>query len=92
MKKAETKKTVTVGKQLLRKGKTLRGKAGATARQLKETATGTASGASRRLKKGVTKAKSPASRQARKVGAAIGGFVGQAIGRAEQMVNRVVKK
>jgi len=93
MKKTPAKTVANVGKQLVRKGKTLRGKAGATARKLEKTVTQALSTSSRRLKKGVKTAKStPTSRQARKVGQAVGGFLGQAIGRAEQIVTRVVKK
>ena len=93
MKKKPAKKVADAGKQLVRKGKALRGKAGATAHQLKKTVADTVSTSSRRLKKGINKAKSsPSSRQARKVGEAVGGFLGQAIGRAERIVTRVVKK
>lgn len=93
MKKTSAKKIANAGKQLVRKGKTLQSKAGASARQLKKTVGAAVSTSSRRLKKGIKKAKSsPASRQARKVGEAVGTFLGQAIGRAEQMVTRVVKK
>ncbi len=93
MKKTPAKKVAAVGKQLVRKGKALRGKANATARQLKKTVADTLSTSSRRLKKGIKTAKSsPTSRQAKKVGEAVGTFLGQAIGRAERMVTRVVKK
>ncbi len=93
MKKPPAKKVAATGKQLARKGKALRGKAGATARQPKKTIADAVSTSNRRLKKGIKKAKpTPASRQARKVGQAVGGFLGQAIGRAEQLVTRIVKK
>ena len=93
MKKTSAKKVTDAGKQLVRKGKALRGKAGATARGLKKTVADAVSTSSRRLKKGIKTAKSsPASRQARKVGEAVGTFLGQAIGRAERIVTRVVKK
>jgi AAA domain-containing protein len=93
MKKTPAKKVATAGKQVVQTGKTLRGKAGATARQLKKTVADAASTSSRRLKKNIKTAKSsPASRQARKVGEAVGTFLGQAIGRAERIVTRVVKK
>ena len=93
MKKTSAKKAANAGTQLARKGKALRGKAGATARQLKKTVADAVSTSSRRLKKGGKTAKSsPASRQARKVGEAVGTFLGQAIGRAERIVTRVVRK
>jgi ribosomal protein L22 len=93
MKKTSIKKVATVGKQVVRKGKALRGKTSATARQLKKTVAEAVSTSSRRLKKGIKKTKSsPAGRQARKVGEAVGTFLGQAIGRAERIVTRVVKK
>jgi hypothetical protein len=93
MKKTSIKKVATVGKQVVRKGKALRGKTGGTARQLKKTVADAVSASSRRLKKGIKKTKSsPASRQAREVGEAVGTFLGQAIGRAERIVTRVVKK
>lgn len=93
MKKKPAKKVANAKKQLARKGKALRGKAGETARQLKKTVADAVSTSSRRLKKGIKAAKSsPASRQARKVGEAVGTFLGQAIGRAERIVTRVVKK
>jgi hypothetical protein len=93
MKKNPTNTVADAGKQLARKGKALRGKAGATARQLKRSVADAVSTSSRRLKKRIKKAKSsPASRQARKVGEAVGTFLGKAIGRAEQIVTRAVKK
>lgn len=93
MKKTSAKKVAAAGKQLVRKGTALRGKVGATARQLKKTVADATSTSRRRLKKGIKTAKSsPASRQARKVGEAVGTFLGQAIGRAERIVTRVVKK
>jgi hypothetical protein len=93
MKKTSAKKVATAGKQLLRKGKTLRGRTGTAARKLKKTVADAVSTSSRRLKKGIKTAKSsPASRQARKVGKAVGTFLGQAIGRAERIVTQVVKK
>lgn len=93
MKKTPAKKVATAGKQLLRKGKTLRGKTGTAARKLKKTVADAVSTSSRRLKKGIKRAKStPASRQARKVGEAVGTFLGKTMGRAEQIVTRVVKK
>ncbi|MDC8448302.1 MAG: hypothetical protein LV473_08080 [Nitrospira sp.] len=93
MKKPSAKKVTTAGKQLARKGKAIRGKAGATARQLKNTVADAVSTSSRQLKKNIKKTKSsPASRQTRKVGEAVGTFLGQAIGRAERIVTRVVKK
>jgi len=94
MKKRRAKTVVNAAKQLMRQGKkTLRGKAGATARKLKKTVGSAASTASRRLKRGVKKAKSTAaSRQAGKLGRAVGGFLGQAIGSAQKLVTQVVKK
>ena len=75
MKKTPAKKVADAGKQLVRKGKALRGKAGATARGLKKTVADAVSTSSRRLKKGIKTAKSsPASRQARKVGEVVGTF------------------
>lgn len=89
MKKTSAKKVTTAGKQLARKGKALRCKAGATARQLKKTVADAVSTSSHQLKKAKS---TPTSRQARKVGRAVGGFLGKTIGRAEQMVTQVVKK
>ena len=92
MKKRQATKVATAGKQLVRKGKSLRRKAGATARKLKKTATSSASAASRRLKKGLKTKPSAAVRQAGKLGRVVGGFVGQAIGTAKKLVTEVVKK
>jgi hypothetical protein len=73
MEKTLAETVANVGKQLVRKGKILRGKAGATVRQLKKTVATALSTSSWRLKKGVKMAKSaPTSRQVRKVGQAVG--------------------
>ena len=93
MKKRQATKVATAGKQLVRKGKSLRRKAGATARKLKKTGTSATSAASRRLKKGLKKTKpSAAVRQAGKLGRVVGGLVGKAIGTAKKLVTEVVKK
>jgi F0F1-type ATP synthase membrane subunit b/b' len=93
MKKRQATKVATARKQLVRKGKSLRHKAGATARKLKKTATETASATSRRLKKGVQKTKqSAAVRRAGKLGRAVGGLIGRAIGTTQKLVTEVVGK
>ena len=56
--KEPAKKVAAAGKQVVRKGNALRGKAVGTTRQLKKTVADAVSASSRRLKKGIKKTKS----------------------------------
>jgi len=88
-----TTKVATVAKKVASKGNRLQRKAKTTARKIKKKATGTAAVASRNMRKVAKKAKpSAAARQARKLGQAVGGVIGQAIGTVEKAVTDIVTK
>ncbi len=93
MKRTQTGKVAHAGRKLARKGKSLTGMAGVTARRLKKAGGSVVSKSSRSMKKAVKKTRSTASiRQAGKLGRAVGTFLGQAIGGAQKLVTQVVPK
>lgn len=92
MRNTAAKKVTTVGNKLARKGKALRGKAGATARKVSKSFTSAATKANRSLKTKVKKAKQSATvRKAGKLGRAVGTVVGRALNTAENLVTNVIK-